>query len=117
MNRDWTKVAGNWLGGTWLINNYQRSGTGPRTAHVLWTAPIMASSPSSNGYPGGLVDGSWPGLSTNINDYQASWRGPIIMNGVLYYNSPTTAQSNKYGYYAVNLTVQNRWSRMAPIMS
>ena len=110
INRDWTKIASNWLGGTWLTNNYQRSGTGPRTAHVLWTAPIMASSPSSNGYPGGLVDGSWPGLSTNINDYQAAWRGPIIMNGVLYYNSPTTAQTSKYGYYAVDLdTGQQLW--------
>ncbi|MCW4044131.1 MAG: PQQ-binding-like beta-propeller repeat protein [Candidatus Bathyarchaeota archaeon] len=108
MNRDWTKIASNWLGGTWLKNNYQRYGTGPTTAHILWTAPILADSPSSMGYPGGLVDGSWPGISTNINDYQSPWRNPIIMNGILYYSAPTTAQTAKYGYYAVDLHTGER---------
>ena len=34
------------------------------------------------------------------------------MNGVIYYNSPVTAVSSKYGYYAVDLyTGQRIWSK------
>jgi hypothetical protein len=101
-NRAWN-TASNWLQGTWLTNNFQTSGTGPKTAHVLWTAPIMATSPSTLGYPGGIADAKWPGMSNNINDYESAYRGAIIMNGVIYYNAPTTEQSDKYGYYAVDL--------------
>jgi outer membrane protein assembly factor BamB len=110
MNRDWSKVASNWLGGTWLTANYQTQGTAPKTAHVLWAAPMLADSPSSKGYPGGIADGSWPGISTNINDYQYRLRTPILMNGILYYDAPRTAQSCGYGWYAVDLdTGQQIW--------
>ena len=102
-NRQWSSLASNWLKGTWLTANFQNEGTGPKTPHVLWTEPIMAPSPSSEGYPGGIADAQWSGTSNNINDYQTAWQAPIIMNGVVYYNAPTTAQSAKYGYYAVNL--------------
>jgi len=107
-NRAWANVPSNWLRGTWLVNSFQMAGTGPLSAHVLWTAPIGAASPSSKGYPGGLADGQWPEQSTNINDYESPWSTPIIMNGVLYYNSPVTEQSDKYGYYAVDLYSGNR---------
>ena len=107
-NRAWANLPSNWLGGTWLVNNYQMAGTGPISAHVLWTAPIGAASPSSKGYAGGLADAQWPEISTNINDYEGPWRGPIVMNGVLYYNYPVTEQSDKYGYYAVDLYTGNR---------
>ena len=90
------------------MNNYQRSGTGPKSAHILWTAPIGAPSPSARGYPGGLADASWPTISTNINDYERAFQAPIIMNGVIYYNAPITQQSTKYGYYAVDLYTGNR---------
>jgi hypothetical protein len=101
-NRQWTSLASNWLKGTWLINNWQ-SGTAPGSAHVLWVAPMMASQEGVAGYPGGLVDAQWPGLQYNINDYVDAWTQPIIMNGVIYYNAPATAQSDKYGYYAMDL--------------
>jgi outer membrane protein assembly factor BamB len=102
-NRGWSTLASNWLKGTWLSNNYQNEGTGPKTAHVLWTEPICASSPSSEGYPGGIADEAWPSKSTNLNDYASPWSAPIIMNGRIYYNAPGTAQSDKYGYYCVDL--------------
>ncbi len=111
-NRDWSQLASNWLLGSWLVDNYQRSGQGPKSPHILWTAPICATSPSAKGYPGGLADESWPAISTNINDYESSMRSPIIMNGVIYYNAPTTQQSVKYGYYAVDLhTGQQLWHK------
>jgi len=107
-NRAWANLPSNWLGGTWLVNSFQMAGTGPISAHVLWTAPIGAASPSSKGYAGGLGDAQWPEISTNINDYEGPWRGPIVMNGILYYNYPVTEQSDKYGYYAVDLYTGNR---------
>ncbi len=106
-DRTWSTLASNWLKGTWLVGSFQTEGTGPTSAHVLWTEPIMASSPSGRGYPGGIADAAWPGISNNINDYTSSWSAPIIMNGVIYYNAPATAQSDKYGYYAVDLYTGN----------
>ncbi len=102
-DRSWSTLASNWLKGTWLYNGFQTEGTAPTSAHILWTTPIMATSPSSEGYPGGIADAEWPGLQNNINDYQNVWTAPIIMNGVIYYNAPTSSQSDKYGYYAVDL--------------
>ena len=109
MNRGWSTLASNWLRGAWLLpGNFQNEGTGPTSAHVLWTAPIQASSPSTNGYPGGIADAQWPTMETNLNDYDEPWVTPIIMNGVIYYNSPVTAVSSKYGYYAVDLHTGER---------
>ncbi|HUJ84185.1 MAG TPA: hypothetical protein VLV84_01100, partial [Candidatus Acidoferrales bacterium] len=109
-NRAWADLPSNWLKGTWLVNSFQRAGTAPLSAHILWTEPICASSPTSKGYPGGIADAQWTDISTNINDYETPWSAPIIMNGVIYYNAPTTEQSDKYGYYAVNLyTGQEMW--------
>jgi YD repeat-containing protein len=101
-NRQWSSLASNWLKGTWLINNYQ-GGIAPNSAHVLWTAPMEASSPDVAGYPGGIADSQWSGIQYNINDYIDAWSQPIVMNGVIYYNSPATAQSNRYGYFAMDL--------------
>jgi outer membrane protein assembly factor BamB len=108
-NRQWSTLASNWLKGTWLTNNYQ-GGIAPNSAHVLWTAPMQASSPDVAGYAGGLVDAQWPSIQYNINDYVDAWSQPIIMNGVVYYNAPPTAQSCQYGYYAMDLyTGQQIW--------
>ncbi|HTY74782.1 MAG TPA: PQQ-binding-like beta-propeller repeat protein, partial [Candidatus Nanoarchaeia archaeon] len=107
-NRLWGELPSNWLKGTWLINSYQRWGMAPTSPHVLWTAPICAASPSSLGYAGGLADATWAEQSTNINDYESPWAAPIIMNGIIYYNSPYTEQSDKYGYYAVDLYTGNQ---------
>jgi len=96
MNRGWSSLASNWLGGTWLINNNQE-GTGPLSAHVLWTEPIEP------GYPGGISDARWAGIPSDINDYEGPWSAPIIMNGVIYYNTPWVADSQSYGYWARSL--------------
>jgi hypothetical protein len=107
-NRDWQQLPSNWLKGTWLVGNFQRAGSAPKSAHILWTAPIGADSPTSRGYPGGYADAQWPEISTNINDYESSFVAPIIMNGIIYYNAPITEQSTKYGYYAVDLYTGNK---------
>ena len=46
----------------------------------------------------------------NAEDYEAPWGTAIIMNGKIYYNAPAVADSDKYGYYAVDLyTGQQIW--------
>ena len=42
-NRDWSILASNWLGGTWLTYNFQNAGTAPNSPHVLWQKPITAA--------------------------------------------------------------------------
>ncbi len=34
----------------------------------------------------------WPGIPTNVNDYENPWTAAIIMNGKIYYNSPQYRQ-------------------------
>ena len=113
-NRGWSTLASNWLKGQWLLpGNFQNEGTGPVTAHVLWTEPIEATSPSiTNAYPGGIADARWSGVNSGLWDYDYAYNTPIIMNGIIYYNMPYTAMSNHYGYYAVDLyTGQRLWTK------
>ncbi len=103
-NRQWSTLASNWLLGSWLVNSFQSEGTVPLSAHVLWSQPITP------GRAGGIADAQWPGIPADVNDYESPWSAPIIMNGIIYYNSPRVADSNAYGYYAVNLyTGQQLW--------
>jgi PQQ-like domain len=103
-NRGWASLPSNWLLGTWLYQNVQTSGTGPKTAHILWTKPIIP------GYPGGISDAQWAAIPADVNDYESPWSSPIIMNGIIYYNSPAVADSDQYGYYATSLyTGEQLW--------
>jgi hypothetical protein len=99
-NRGWSNLLSNWLKGSWLVDNFQTAGQGPNSAHILWAKPIIA---------GGIPDAQWPGNSYDTDDYESPWTSPIIMNGVIYYN---TGIYPKYGYYAVDLqTGEQLWYR------
>ena len=104
-NREWSTLASNWLLGSWFrYSSFQESGQAPNSAHILWQEPLTAA------YPGGIVDARWPGQPVDVNDYESPWSAPIIMNGKIYYNTPSTAESSKYGYYCVDLyTGQQLW--------
>jgi hypothetical protein len=104
----WSSISGNWLGvQTWeqtnVVNPYT---TAPATAHVMWTKPLEF---------GGQVGGGSPYNQTDISNYytgksyQWPFSPPIIINGVLYYNSPSNIAPD-YGFYAVDLrTGQTLW--------
>ncbi len=104
-NREWSILASNYLGGSWLSTpEFQNEGTGPTSAHILWQEP------ETPGYPGGILDAQWPGITSDSNDYQTVFATPIIMNGIVYMNDPTTENTPKYGYYAVSLyTGEQLW--------
>jgi hypothetical protein len=96
-NRGWSTIASNWLKGSQLDYNFQTSGTAPESAHVLWTQPITPT------LAGGINDAWWPGIPSDVNDYESPWSAPIIMNGKIYYNSPGVADVATYGYYCKDL--------------
>ncbi len=110
-NSLWYAISGNWLAlgtSTFGSTNYNATGnfnaytTGPNSAHILWTKPLE---------DGGLIGGEFGGTDTSNyftgKSYQMEFTPPIIINGVLYYNSPTNP---KEGFYAVDLqTGQTLW--------
>ena len=53
-NRDWSRLASNWLKGSWLVDNFQTAGQAPNSPHIVWAKPIMM---------GGIPDAQWPGNS------------------------------------------------------
>ncbi len=104
-NRQWSSLASNWLLGSWFrYSGFQEQGRAPNSAHVLWSIPLTP------GYTGGILDGRWSGIPQDVNDYESPWSTPIIMDGIVYYNAPSVAETTHYGYYAVDLTTgQQIW--------
>jgi hypothetical protein len=104
MNRGWSTLASNWLQGSafggaggWNPNGFQPAGTGPESAHIMWTQDIQPAR------SGGILDAQWPGIVSNPEDYEQSFQAQILMNGKLYYNTPAVGDSAPYGYYCRDL--------------
>jgi outer membrane protein assembly factor BamB len=94
-NREWSTLASNWLGGSWLVNNFQPSGQAPTSAHIVWTRPA---------FQGGISDARWPGQIVGGQDYLGVFSAPIIMNGVVYLNTQNNVEMEPaYGYCALDL--------------
>jgi hypothetical protein len=107
-NREWYQISGNWLMGKGDKDAVAFEGSGnanpyslgPNSGHVMWTKPLL---------PGGIVGGTigygeayYGGLN-----YEPMFRPPIIMNGVLYYE---TAEPPRYGVTAVDVrTGETLW--------
>ncbi|MCW4019124.1 MAG: PQQ-binding-like beta-propeller repeat protein [Candidatus Bathyarchaeota archaeon] len=108
----WTTFSGNWLGlgsasfgsrafdSSSNYGNFNPYTAAPNTAHIVWT--------KENGF-GGIIGGEYndPPTYYTGNSYEAQFTPPVIINGVLYYN---TAIPPKYGFQAVDLrTGQTLW--------
>jgi hypothetical protein len=104
-NQEWYQISGNWLGtgaGEFGTSTYDINGNfNPYTLvsdspHIMWTKPIEF---------GGLIGGEFGNTTTsnyyNGKNYEPAFTPPVILNGVLYYNSPTPPRE---GFYAVDLS-------------
>jgi hypothetical protein len=104
-NQVWYQISGNWLGtgaGEFGTSTYDINGNfNPYTQvvnspHIIWTKPLEF---------GGLIGGEAGNTSTshyyNGKNYEPAFTPPVIINGVLYYNSPTAPRE---GFYAVDLS-------------
>jgi hypothetical protein len=92
-NQGWYQISGNWFGDINQWENWQAHGNtmgynpnteAPESAHVLWTFPIAM---------GGQIGGSIYSDNDKSNyfvgkSYKEFWTPPVIMNGIMYYNSP-----------------------------
>ena len=104
-NRFWSSISGNWLAEgyemaslfTW--NAYNPYTKAPNSAHIVWTKPIAF---------GGLIGGKYDSKNyyTGLS-YEQKFLPPIIMNGILYYNTPDPP---RYGFTAIDLrTGEELW--------
>jgi hypothetical protein len=83
--REWTGIAGNWLGVLGYDNRLPpNNDDAPETAHMLWARQLAE---------GGLVGGTdlnavnIDSISYEHGDaYEGKFATPVIMNGVLFYN-------------------------------
>jgi len=107
-NREWYKISGNWLMAKYdkdavafeYSGNWNPYTTAPNTAHIVWTEEL-----AFGGIAGG-ESGVGIGYYTGIQ-YEPKFKPPIIMNGILYYN---TVDPPRYGFKAVDLrTGETLW--------
>ena len=74
----WSSISGNWLqdgySPTGRFNPYT---TAPNTAHIVWTKETGI---------GGLIGGEFNASIFYNGQYEASFRPPVIINGLVYYN-------------------------------
>lgn len=93
-NGAWYTLAGNWLMANYngTANRFNPYTKAPDTAHIVWTKPIAF---------GGIVGGEFGDYSYYEGEtYEPQLTPPIIMNGILYYNTPNAP---RIGFYAVDL--------------
>jgi hypothetical protein len=100
-NTQWFQVAGNWLLPQFDAagNRFNAYSLAPNTDHIVWTKPIAY---------GGIVGGSTGDFSYYEGEtYEPQFLPPVIMNGVLYYNTPNAP---RIGFRAVDLrTGADKW--------
>ena len=96
-NREWSKFSGNWLMSTcnpaWSAGSFNAYSTGTKhcphsfdKACICWRRgqrKQLGSASYANGF-----------------SYESPWSPPIIINGILYYNTPDPP---RYGFYGVDL--------------
>jgi len=103
MNRDWWRLAGNWLGGVAPQTNGPTRrfgwGTGPESAHIMWSTPMWA---------GGIMDSRFGTTGYQTAHYEGiGFIPPIILNGKIYY---TIQSLPREGYRVLDLyTGEELW--------
>ena len=76
--RDWSTIAGNWIGYPRYDAPFVPDNDGPETGHILWTKPLVM---------GGLAGGEMGEHSFEDGDaYEGFFASSVIIGGNLYYN-------------------------------
>jgi hypothetical protein len=115
-NTGWYTISSNWLNAPYIrsgttvtggagYGRYQSDGTGPNSAHVMWTKPIQY---------GGVVGGNEttiPGETFYMGgSYNVRFSSAMIMEGMLFYQEPYGNSGGGGDYVAVDLrTGQEIW--------
>jgi hypothetical protein len=84
MNRNWDRLAGNWLAGAAHNvgpTNYFAYGETPESPHIMWATPL---------WHGGIMDARFGAQNYETWHYEGlSFEPPIILDGRIYYNVPS----------------------------
>ena len=104
-------IGSNWLGGSAqssglmsLPQSYiQYNGAVPLTSHVMWTKPIEFGGALGSTISEPTLDADEPGAYYSGMAYNIRFQNPIIINGVLYYQSPKGYSGYGGGEVAVDL--------------
>jgi outer membrane protein assembly factor BamB len=105
-NTGWWTISSNWLGGSWVTNyNVQPDGAAPNSPHIMWAKTLES---------GGVVGGTNHGVEGNTfyagESYEMRFNDPLIINGVLYYDTPLSDNPTAGPYVAVDLrTGETLW--------
>ena len=95
MNRGWSSIVSNWLGGSSLSNGPTYPfgyGKAPETAHILWTKPYWA---------GGIMDTRFGAQNYNTFHYDGiRFTPPVIIGGKIFYDVTSYPEE---GWYCLNL--------------
>jgi outer membrane protein assembly factor BamB len=118
-NHNWYTIDGNWLGTAAVefanTGNFNFAGNfnpyteAPLTGHVVWSQPLVPGS------PGGQMGGKFGG--TEESNYYSGFQyqpkfGPIILNGVLYYQAMPNYNAITQGFVALDLrTGTTLWTK------
>jgi outer membrane protein assembly factor BamB len=104
INRNWYTIDGDWLGGSAVLQRTNPYSQAVLSPHIVWTRQYWA---------GGQMGGQFGAVGYyNGESYEGYWGGitgggPMIVNGMLYYNVQTPP---RYGWYAIDLrTGQEQW--------
>jgi outer membrane protein assembly factor BamB len=110
-NNAWESISSNWLGGASSSDIWQKAGAAPRTPHIMWAKPIEY---------GGMTGGNTPQMTDDVQSgltyysgfsYNTRFGNPMIVSGVLYYQTPLGEAGSGGTTYGVDLrTGQLLWS-------
>jgi hypothetical protein len=110
-NTDWYAISSNWLRDPYIVTGgttaggYQPDGTGPNSAHVLWSVPLQ---------DGGVVGGDEYGVLGKTyymgGSYQVRFSNALVMYGRIYYTEPWGNSGTGGDYVCRDLTTgQELW--------
>jgi hypothetical protein len=123
-NNYWFSVSSNWLNAPFVrsgttvtggagYGRYQPDGTGPNSAHVMWSQPIAFGGVSGGNYTNVPGETFYMGGSYNVRFSNA-----IVMQGILYYQEPSGNGGGGGDYIARNIrTGQEIWRLDATTMT
>ncbi len=108
-NSDWYTISSHWLNGPYIrsgatatggagYGRYQKDGSAPETAHVMWTKELQFGGVVGGTSTGNLGEGYYTGSS-----YNTRFSNAIIMHGILYYQEPYGNSGGGGDYIAVDL--------------
>ena len=107
-NIAWDAISSNWLGGAATSAVWQKDGTGPMSAHIMWTKPARF---------GGLVGAGNTDPAATFYDgfaYEIAFNNPLIVSGMLFYQNPLGHAGTGGTYQALDLrTGQTLWTNPA----